>query len=198
MPSHIAELVPRIHEIAWPVGPDRGPRLVRDLVEACRLQAARGLTVLSWLAAGRAPDDIGWLLSTRRLCGERQARMYAAAEALPGPVRALVVANWTWVLASDHGGRVVAPYVAGRAYPDDGYAAAEAAVVLLRAWERHAEARPALAAAWAATRTPTDWCRAAALSADGPTMPVFTYPAAPLPPIPGLRPWIRRLLNWPA
>jgi len=197
VPSRIADLVPRIHEIVWPVGPDRGPRLVRDLAETCRLQTARGLTVLSWLAVARAPEDVGWLLSTRRLCGERQVRMYAAADALPGAVHALVAANWTWVLASGHGGRVVAPYVAGRAHPDDGYTAAESAVALLRAWERHAEARPALAAAWAATRTAADWCRAADLATDGPGLPVFTYPATPLPPVPGMRPWIRRLLRHP-
>jgi hypothetical protein len=198
VPSRIADLVPRIHEIAWPVGPDRGgPRLVRDLTETCRLQAARGLTVLAWLAAGTAPDDVGWLLSTRRLAGERQERMYAAAASLPDPVLALVVANWTWVLASDHGGRVVAPYAAGRAHPDDGYSAAEAAVVLLRAWERHPEARPALAVAWAATRTSADWCRAADLADGGGAMPVFTYPATPLAAVPGVRPWIRRLLRYP-
>lgn len=197
VPSHIAALVPRIHEVTWPVGPERAPRLVRDLGQTCRLQAARGLTVLSWLATGGAPDDVAWLLSTRRLCGDRQTRMYAAADALPGPVHALVAANWTWVLAGGHGGRVVAPYVAGRACPDDGYMAAEAAVVLLRVWERHAEARPALAAAWAATRTAADWCRAAELAGDGPGMPVFTYPPAALPPVPGVRPWIRRLLRHP-
>lgn len=193
--GRVAELVPRVHEIGWPVGP--GPRLVRDIVETCRLQAARGLTVLSWLAAGTAPEDVGWLLSTRRLTGERQSRMYAAADALPGAVHALVAANWSWVLASGHGGRVVAPYAAGHAHPDDGLAAAEATVVLLRAWERHPEARPALAAAWAATRTSADWCRAASLATDGPGLPVFTYPPAPLPPLPGIRPWIRRLLRYP-
>lgn len=198
VPSRIGELVELIHRVSWPVGPGRGLRAGRDLAETCRLQAARGLTVLSWLADGHAPDDVDWLLSTRRLGGERQTRMYAAAESLPDPVNALVVANWTWVLGSAHGGRVVAPYVAGRAHPDDGYAAAEAAVVLLRTWERRPETRPALAAAWAATRTPTDWCRAAARGTDGPPPLVFTYPRTPLPVLPGLRPWISRLLRYPA
>lgn len=194
--GRIAGLVDRIHRVSWPVGPGRGPRAGRDLTETCRLQAARGLTVLSWLADGHAPDDVTWLLSTRRLGGERQARMYAAAESLPDPVNALVVANWTWVLASTNGGRVVAPYIAGRAHPDDGCAAAENAVILLRTWESRPEARPALAAAWAATRTPVDWCRAAARAAGGPPPLVFTYPRTPLPALPGLRPWIGRLLRY--
>ena len=198
VPRRVADLVERIHRVSWPVGPGRGPRAGRDLAETCRLQVARGLTVLSWLADGHAPDDVDWLLSTRRLGGERQTRMYAAAESLPDPVNALVVANWTWVLASVHGGRVVAPYLAGCAHPDDGYAAAEVAVVLLRTWEHRPETRPALAAAWAATRTPTDWCRAAARAADGPPPPVFTYPGATLPAVPGLRPWIGRLLRYPS
>lgn len=195
--GRLADLVVRIQRVAWPLWPEPNPRLLRDLLELCRLQAARGLTVLSWLAAGAAPDDVTWLLAARRLSGARQERMYAAAAAVPGPVHDLVVANWTWVLASPYGGRVTAPYLAGGAYADDGYAAAHATVTLQQFWERHPAARPALAAAWAATRTPADWCTAARMRvAHGTRTPVFAYPRVPLPRLPGLRPWISRLLRW--
>lgn len=88
---------------------------------SCDGQAACGLTVLSWLADGRTPGDTGWLLTTTRLTGPRRQRIYGGAERLAEPVRELVIANWTWVLSSIHGGRVTASFFAGRAYPD-GYA----------------------------------------------------------------------------
>lgn len=192
----LAELVGRIQRAPWPQWLEPGARMRREVAEICRLQAARGLTVLSWLAEGSVPSDTGWLLDTRRLSGSRQRLMYGAAEQLADPVRGLVVANWTWVLSTSHGGRVTAPFFASRAYPDDGYAAAHATVTLLRLWERVPEVRHALAVAWAATRTPDDWCKAAELHAShGGDVPIFTYPHGPVPPRTMLRPWIRRLLR---
>jgi hypothetical protein len=185
----LADLVARVQQVSWPLWIEPGARLRREVAELCRLQAARGLTVLSWLAAGGAPPDTGWLLSTQRLAGPRQGLMYGTAEGLPHEVRALVVANWTWVLTTPLGGRVTAPFLASRAYPDDGYAAAHATMALAQLWERHPETRQALAAAWAATRTPDDWCKAAELRAV-----VFSYPRGPLPARSAVRPWISRLL----
>ncbi|GGK79924.1 hypothetical protein Sme01_45900 [Sphaerisporangium melleum] len=192
----LTALVPRIHRTAWPVWLDPGPRMLRDVLELCRLQTARGLAVLCWLARGEAPADVAWLWPGRRLTGPRQQLMYAAATAVPDPVLGLVVANWTWVLDTRFAGQVVGPYLAGTAYPDDGYTAAQATVTLMRIWERHAEARPALGAAWAACRTVADWCKAAELGAAyGRAAPVFTYPRGPLPPAAAVRPWIARLLR---
>ncbi|MCW2869470.1 MAG: hypothetical protein JWR24_1725 [Actinoallomurus sp.] len=58
------------------------------------------------------------------------------------------------------------------------------------------EVRQALAAAWAATRTPADWCKAAELRARyGSDVPIFTYPRGPVPPKSAMRPWISRLLR---
>jgi hypothetical protein len=168
----------------------------RDVLDLCRLQTARCLTVLGWLSAGSAPADTEWLWSDRRLTGARQRRMYAEAASVPDPVVGLVVANWTWVLSTPHGSRVTAPYLAGTAYADDGYQAAQAAITLARIYQRVPEARPALAAAWAASRTAADWCmaaqRCAAYKCD---VPVFTYPRGPLPELSGVRPWITRLLR---
>jgi hypothetical protein len=246
----LAELVGRIQRVPWPQWNEPGARMRREVVELCRLQAARGLTVLSWLADGRASGDcgsgvcsgdcgsgdrasdtttsdtttsdtttsdtttsdtttsdtttsgdpasgdLGWLLTTNRLTGPRQQRMYGAAERLAEPVRDLVIANWTWVLSSAHGGRVTAPFFASRAYPDDGYAAAHATMTLTQMWDRIPDVRQALAAAWAATRTPADWCKAAELQARfGGEVPIFTYPRGPVPPKSATRPWISRLLG---
>ncbi len=192
----LAELVGQIQRVPWPQWPEPGARMRREVAELCRLQAARGLTVLSWLAEGEIPGDIEWLLDTHRLTGPRQEWMYTAADGLARPVRDLVVANWTWVLSTPHGGRVTAPFFASRAYPDDGYAAAHATVTLLKLWQSVPEVRQSLAAAWAATRTPADWCKAAELRASyGGEVPIFTYPPGPIPPASALRPWIRRLLR---
>ncbi|MGH3376799.1 MAG: hypothetical protein ACRDP6_18880 [Actinoallomurus sp.] len=216
----LAELVGRIQQAPWPQWNEPGERMRREVIELCRLQAARGLTVLSWLADGRTTDvppaadagtvnggasidkasgkasDIDWLLTTSRLAGPRQQRMYGAAERLAEPVRDLVIANWTWVLSSAHGGRVTAPFFASRAYPDDGYAAAHATMTLTQLWDRVPDVRQALGAAWAATRTPADWCRAAELQARyGGEVPIFTYPRGPVPPRSATRPWISRLLG---
>jgi hypothetical protein len=204
----LAELVGRIQRVPWPQWNEPGERMRREVVELCRLQAARGLTVLSWLADGRATGDpatgdapagdapIDWLLTTSRLAGPRQQRMYGAAERLADPVRDLVIANWTWVLSSAHGGRVTAPFFASRAYPDDGYAAAHATMTLTWLWDHVPDVRQALGVAWAATRTPADWCRAAELQARyGGEVPIFTYPRGPVPPRSATRPWINRLLG---
>lgn len=122
--------------------------------------------------------------------------MYATAAHLPEVVRALVVANWTWALATPHGGQVTASFLASGAYPDDGYSAAHTTVALLRLWERQPGSRHLLAAAWAATRTPADWCKAAELrAAYGAEVPMFTYPRAPLPPRTTVRPWVVRLFG---
>lgn len=191
--AELSALVARIQRVAWPLWAEPGLRIRKEVAELCRLQAARGLTVLSWLAGTRTPpaDQPDWLLVTTRLAGPRQERMYEAAQRLPDEVRALVVANWAWVLTTPHGGQATASYLASGAYPDDGYAAAHAAMALLRLWERHPEGRQVLAAAWAATRTPANWCRAAELR--GAT--VFTYPRGPLPPLTSIRPWVARLLG---
>ncbi len=185
-----------MHRAAWPIWLDRGPHLPRDVLDLCRLQTARSLTVLGWLASGSAPEDRDWLWSDRRLCGPRQQRMYGEAAHVPDPVLGLVVANWTWVLSTPHGGRVTAPYLAGTAYPDDGYQAAQAAITLAQIHQRNPDARPAMSAAWAASRTAADWCaaaqRCAAYEAEA---PVFTYPRGPRPAPTGLRPWITRLLR---
>ncbi len=186
--GEVAGLVERVQRVGWPLWAEPGVRIRREVAEICRLQAARGLTVLGLLAEpGPVP---GWLEVTTRLAGARQEAMYEAARRLAAPVRALVVANWTWVLANPHGGQVTASYLASGAYPEDGYAAAHAAMALLRIWERHPESRQPLAAAWAATRTPADWCAAAELR----DAPVFTYPGAALPPPATVRPWVARLL----
>jgi hypothetical protein len=70
----LAELVGRIQRAPWPQWLEPGVRMRREVAELCRLQAARGLTVLSWLAEGSAPGDIEWLLNTHRLTGPRQRR----------------------------------------------------------------------------------------------------------------------------
>nr|WP_062336896.1 hypothetical protein [Herbidospora sakaeratensis] len=195
-PAPLADLVTKAHEAAWPVWLDPGPRMLRDVLDLSRLQAARALAVLTWLAEAHTPDDVTWLLSPRRLTGPRQDRMYGEAARLPAPVLNLVVANWTWVQSTPHGGRVTAPYLAGTAYPDDGYAAAHAAITLAQIHERHPEARPALSVAWAACRTAADWCKAAELRAThGGDAPVFAYPRGPDPVTTGMRPWIARLLK---
>ncbi|MFC4533716.1 hypothetical protein [Sphaerisporangium dianthi] len=192
----LSALVPRVHRVDWPVWLDPGPRMLRDVLELCRLQTARGLAVLSWLSNGEPPADVSWLWPGRRLAGPRQQLMYGAASVVPGPVLTLVVANWTWVLDTRFAGQVTAPYLAGTAYPDDGYTAAQATVTLMRIWERHPEARPALGAAWAVCRTVADWCKAAELGAAYEReAPVFTYPRGPLPTGAGVRPWISRLLR---
>ncbi|WP_433329813.1 hypothetical protein [Spirillospora sp. CA-294931] len=193
----LVPLVGEIQRVAWPLWTEPAARTRREVADLCRLQTARGLTVLSWLALDRDDDgDLTWLLATSRLAGARQERMYTAAARLPEPVRELVVANWTWAMASPHGGQATAAFLAGGAYPEDGYAAAHATVALLRSWERRPETRPALAAAWAATRTPADWCRAAELgSTYGAPVPIFCYPRLPLPPRLTFRPWITRLLG---
>ncbi|MEU5876936.1 hypothetical protein [Spirillospora sp. NPDC047279] len=250
VPAALARLVARIQLVEWPLWTEPAARTRREVAELCRLQTARGLTVLSWLAsndlappapsrlpappspihlahptptrpstitppvattpvnvitppgAGEATaidagggGELGWLLDTRRLAGGRRERMYEAADRLPPGVRELVVANWTWALGTPHGGQVTAAYLAAGAYPDDGYSAAHATVALLRLWERRPEHRPAMAAAWAATRTPADWCKAAELhAAYGAAVPIFSYPRVPLPPRTTVRPWIERLL----
>ncbi|KAB2350830.1 hypothetical protein [Actinomadura rudentiformis] len=241
VPPELARLVAQIQLVEWPLWTEPAARTRREVVELCRLQAARGLTLLSWLAQdgldGTTPhairpaptlpapsnhppetptaippvgsamrsrasgtlavweQDLGWLLDTRRLGGGRRERMYAAADGLPLEVRELVVANWTWALGTPHGGQATAAYLAGGAYPDDGYSAARATVALLRLWERRPEYRTAMAAAWAATRTPADWCKAAELrAAYGAAVPIFSYPRVPLPRT-TVRPWIVRLLG---
>lgn len=189
------ELAADVRKVEWPLWLEPSTKALRGLLELCRLQTARGLTVLSWLAAGTVPGDRAWMQTTRRLAGTRQRRMYGAAAQLPRPVRDLAVANWAWAVASPHGGRVAAPYLASGAYDADGHAAAYAATALWQAWSRHPDARPALAAAWAATRTPADWCKAAELRcAHDAETPVFTYPRAAVPKVPGMRPWITYLL----
>ncbi|MBB4700206.1 hypothetical protein [Sphaerisporangium siamense] len=196
VPAELAALVPRAHHAAWPVWLDPGPRMLRDVLELCRLQTARGLTVLSWLASGHRPEDVAWLWPGRRLTGPRQRLMYAAADAIPGAALGLVVADWTWIMDTRFAGQVMAPYLAGTAYPDDGFAAAQATVTLTRVWDRQAEARAALGAAWAACRTIADWCKAAELHASyGHEVPVFTYPRGPMPRPAGVRPWISRLFR---
>lgn len=194
--GELAGLVPRSHRVAWPTWLDRGPRMLRDVLDLCRLRTARGLALLSWLAAGEAPADLEWFWTSRRLTGSRQERMYGAAATLPGPVLGLVLANWTWALGSPHGGRVAAPYLAGTAYPGDGYQAADATMTLYQTYDRHPEARPAIAAAWAAARVGADWCKAADLcAAYGSGAPVFTYPRGAPPAVTGIRPWIERLFR---
>ncbi|MFP3964204.1 hypothetical protein SMC26_17930 [Actinomadura fulvescens] len=232
VPPELIRLVAQVQLVEWPLWTESAARTRREILELCRLQAARGLTLLSWLAQdgldgvtppaiGPAPalperttpppsgfmgrsgggavvweGDLGWLLDSRRLCGGRRERMYAAADRLPIEVRELVVANWTWALGTPHGGQATAAYLAGGAYPDDGYSAARATVALLRLWERRPGYRPAMAAAWAATRTPADWCKAAELrAAYGAAVPIFSYPRVPLPPRTVVRPWIARLLG---
>jgi hypothetical protein len=196
LPGELADLVPRAHRAPWPVWLDRGPRMLRDVLDVCRLQTARNLSVLAWLAAGTAPADRDWLWSDRRLSGARQRRMYGEAAKVPDPVLGLVIANWTWMLSTPHGSRVTAPYLAGTAYAEDGYQAAQAAITLARVYQRNPDARPALSAAWAASRTADDWCmaaqRCAAYKSDA---PVFTYPRGPLPTMGGLRPWISYLFR---
>ena len=195
-PPALTGLVPAIHRVGWPVWLDPGPRMLRDVLESCRLQTARGLAVLAWLSAGEAPADVTWLWPGRRLAGPRQRLMYGAAAGVPDAALGLVVSNWTWLLGARPAGQVAVPYLAGTAYPDDGYTAAQATVTLTRIWERHPDARPALGAAWAATRTTADWCKAAELcAAYGREAPVFTYPRGPLPEAAGVRPWISRLLR---
>jgi hypothetical protein len=193
----LVALVEQIQRVPWPQWTDAGPRAYREVAELCRLQAARGLTVLSWLAdGGGAPGDGDWLLTTQCMTGSHQRRMFDAAAGLADPVRDLVVANWTWALSSPHGVRVAAPFFASGAYPDDGYAAAHATMTLVRLWERAPDVRQALAAAWAATRTPADWCRAADHRVRyGDEVPIFTFPRGPAPPGDVTWPWINRLLG---
>ncbi|GAA1524916.1 hypothetical protein GCM10009678_02740 [Actinomadura kijaniata] len=195
----LVRLVAEIQRVSWPLWIEPAVRARREVAGLCRLQTARGLTVLSWMALGPdadVPEDVRWLLTTSRLTGARQERMYAAADLLPAPVRALAVANWTWALGSPHGGQTTAAFLAGGAYPEDGYSAAHATVALLRLWERRPETRPPLAAAWAAIRTTADWCKAAELrSAYGAPVPIFSYPRVAPPPGVPVRPWITRLLG---
>ncbi|MFI6483934.1 hypothetical protein ACIBH1_38850 [Nonomuraea sp. NPDC050663] len=194
--EELAELVPRSQRAGWPTWLDPGPRMLRDILELSRLQTARGLAVLSWLAVAEAPADLEWLWPSRRLTGPRQERMYGAAAAVPDSVLALVVANWTWALATRHGGRVIAPYLAETAYPRDGHQAAHAAMTLYQTYERNPEARAAIAAAWAAAKVGADWCKAAELHASyGSPAPVFTYPRGAAPPPLGVRPWLERLFR---
>ncbi|GAA3238124.1 hypothetical protein [Actinocorallia longicatena] len=181
-------LVADVQRVAWPLWTEPGARIRRDVTELCRLQAARGLTVLGLLALGDESSDVAWLLGVQRLSGPRQERMYGAAAQVPPDVRKLVLANWGWALDGPLGGSVVAAFLAGGAYPSDGYAAAHATVTLLRLWERHPDLRPMVAAAWAATRTAADWVRAA--ETEG---PVFTYPAKAVQK--AGRPWVARLLH---
>ncbi|MGV9305748.1 MULTISPECIES: hypothetical protein [unclassified Nonomuraea] len=196
VPGELADLVPRVHEIDWPTWLDPGPRMLRDVLDLSRLLTARSLATLSWLARGDPPADLDWLWTRCRLAGPRQERMYGAAAAVPDPVLALVVADWTWVLGTAYGGRVTAPYLAGAAYPRVGHQAAHATMTLYQTFERHPEARPAIAAAWAAARVTADWCKAAELhAAYGSETPVFAYPKGAIPPSTGLRPWIERLLR---
>lgn len=194
--EEVDELVRRSQEAPWPTWLDPGPRMVRDVLELCRLQTARGLAVLSWLADGHPPADLAWFWLSRRLTGPRQDRMYGAAAAVPDAVLALVTADWTWALGTQHGGKVTAPYLAGAAYPTDGHQAAQATITLYQTWERHPEAHPAIAAAWAVARVGADWCKAAELhAAYGSPTPVFTYPRGATPPPMGVRPWIERLFR---
>ncbi|MFD9942076.1 hypothetical protein ACFWYW_48940 [Nonomuraea sp. NPDC059023] len=194
--DELAAMVHRSHCVAWPTWLDPGPRMLRDLLELCRLRTARGLAVLSWLAGGEPPAELDWLWTSRRLTGTRQERMYGAAATLPDPVLGLVLANWTWALDTTHGGRVTAPYLAGTAYPGDGHLAAAATMTLFQTYDRHQESRPAIAAAWAAARVSADWCKAAELhAAYGSQTPVFTYPRGAKPPSVGVRPWIERLFR---
>ncbi|WP_219462597.1 hypothetical protein [Nonomuraea rhizosphaerae] len=194
--DRLAALVPRSHAVPWPTWLDQSPRMLRDILELCRLRTARGLAVLSWLAGSEPPAEFGWLWTSRRLTGPRQERMYGAAARVPDAVLALVLANWTWALGTCHGGRVTAPYLAGTAYPGDGTVAAAATMTLFQTFDRHPDSRPAIAAAWAVARVCADWCKAAELHAAYETQtPVFTYPrgAGPLPQ--GGRPWIERLFR---
>ncbi|MEV2267832.1 hypothetical protein [Nonomuraea africana] len=194
--GELADLVPRIHEVDWPTWLDPGPRMLRDVLDQCRLLTARALATLSWLACGESPADLEWLWTRRRLTGPRQERMYGAAAAVPDPVLALVVADWTWVLGTAYGGRVTAPYLAGSAYPRDGHQAAHATMTLFQTYDRHPESRPAIAAAWAAARVTADWCKAAELhAAYGSETPVFTYPRGAIPAAMSVRPWIERLFR---
>ncbi|MEU7855800.1 hypothetical protein [Nonomuraea sp. NPDC049141] len=198
--ENLAELMARSHHIAWPTWLDQGPRMLRDILELCRLRTARGLAVLSWLSGSEPPSgpaaELGWLWTSRRLTGQRQERLYGAAAAVPEPVLGLVLANWTWALGTCHGGRVAAPYLAGTAYPGDGSVAAAATMTLYQTFDRHPESRPAIAAAWAVARAGADWCRAAELhAAYGTQTPVFTYPRGTGPVPAGVRPWIERLFR---
>jgi hypothetical protein len=84
----MAELVGRIQRVPWPQWNEPGARMRREVVELCRPQAARGLTVLSWLADGGTPGDTGWLLTTARLTGPRRQRMYGAGRCRSSPIRA--------------------------------------------------------------------------------------------------------------
>lgn len=194
--GELSGLVERSQHAPWPTWLDPGPRMLRDVLELCRMQTARSLAVLSWLADGTPPEDLEWLWPARRLTGPRQERMYGAAGAVPDPVLALVTADWTWALGTRHGGKVTAPYLAGAAYPADGHQAAQATITLYQTYDRHPESRPAIAAAWAAARVGADWCKAAELhAAYGSATPVFTYPRGAIPPPMGVRPWIQRLFR---
>ncbi|WP_084958802.1 hypothetical protein [Thermoactinospora rubra] len=129
----LADLVPGSRRVPWPTWLDPGPRLLREVLDLARLQTARCLAVLSWLAG---------------------------------------------------------------ADPPDGHQAAHAAMTLLQIHDRHPEARPAMAAAWAAAKVGADWCKAAELrAAYARPAPVFTYPRAADPPPLGVRPWIERLFR---
>ena len=97
---HLVDVVERISGPRGRSGRSPVPGCASEVAELCRLQAARGLTALAWLAEGDAPADIDWLLQTQRLTGRRQERMYDAAERLADPVRELVVANWTWAMST--------------------------------------------------------------------------------------------------
>lgn len=184
----MAGLVEGIQRVEWPLWTAPGMRIRREVAEICRLQAARGLTVLGWLATGEEVGDVSWLLASQRLAGSRQERMYTEAGKVPPEVRRLVIANWGWSLEAPLGGQVVAAFLAGGAYPTDGYAAAHATVTLVRLWDRYPDTKPMLAAAWAATRTAADWRHAAQQGG-----PVFTYPGTQVKA--SARPWVARLMH---
>ncbi|MCP2342899.1 hypothetical protein [Actinomadura rupiterrae] len=227
VPEELARLVREVQRVPWPLWTEPATRTRREVAELCRLQTARGLTVLALLALGgregpgnhppatdtprtaetrrvQVDPDVAeagdhlwrWLTATNRLAGPRQQWMYGVVDRMPGAVRELAVANWTWALGTSHGGQVTSAFLAGGAYPDDGYSAAHATVALLRLWERRPESRPQIAAAWAATRTPADWCKAAELSAAyGAPVPIFSYPRGALPDRTSVRPWAARLFG---
>ncbi|MFI9595768.1 hypothetical protein [Nonomuraea sp. NPDC052265] len=68
-------------------------------------------------------------------------------------------------------------------------------MTLFQTYDRHPEARPAIAAAWATARVTADWCKAELHAAYGGQTPVFTYPRAARPVVAGIRPWIERLFR---
>ncbi|MFI0448789.1 hypothetical protein, partial [Actinomadura sp. 6N118] len=63
VPPELARLVAQVQLVEWPLWTEPAARTRREVVELCRLQAARGLTLLSWLAQdgldGTSPPAIG-------------------------------------------------------------------------------------------------------------------------------------------